>query len=159
MLMKQTSVLRRFSLVALFSIMLAVSFTSCDDDYYWDPAPPVGYGDFWDSRLTGYWQLVGINGYTVSGTDTNYMFFNGSGRGVYYYYLNGGRYTELTAYWCQRAVVGATRFQMNLLYSGNSSATTVNYWFADGGRQLYMQWRDQSGVETYLYNMYPGAPW
>lgn len=141
----------------------AVSLTSCDDydGYYYDPVPPYGWNtNFWDSRLTGCWQLISYNGTSITQEDTNYLLFNGSGHGTYYYYMNGTRFTEGTKYYCQRAVSGATRYQMNIIYeTAGASWTTVDYWFPDRDT-LVMQWRNQTGLQSYTYRYYgPQGPW
>lgn len=153
------TVASKFVAAAVFAISLLslLSLSSCDDGY-WDPDPPYGWNNsFYDSRLNGYWQLVQANSQVISGADTNYLFFNGSGRGVYYYYLNGRRFSEYTAYWCQQSGNGNSRYQINLQYQ-NGEASTMNYWF-EGSDLLWMQWRNQSGVQTYIYRYYPRAPW
>ena len=156
---KISAILRKYFMLAVLTMVLTVSFTSCECDD-WHPVPPGGFpSDFWDSRLSGYWQLVQINGYAVSGMDVNYMFFNGSGRGVYYYFLNDRRYCETIAYWCQDAVDGYSDYQVNVQYSDGGSPTTRNDWFGDGGRVLYFQWVNHSGLQTYAYTRYPSAPW
>lgn len=152
------NIYRNWILASLFSLVALTGLVSCDTDY-WAPAPPNGWSsDFYDSRLTGYWELVEIDGAYVSGYATNYLFFNGSGRGLYYYYLDTRRYTETTAYWCQRSVNGASRYQINLQYQYSSSPNTMNYWF-EGRDYLCMEWRNQTGYHTYVYRYYPYAPW
>lgn len=147
-------------MATLFAIILGFGMTSCGPDDYWAPSPPGNFNnDFYDSRLSGYWQLVQVNSYPVSGMDTNYMFFNGSGLGLYYYFYNGGRYTEPTAYWCQRAVYGQTNYQINITYHDSGVSSTMNYWFDNSNRVLYLEWRDQSGMQRYTYSRYPSAPW
>ncbi|MCM1219041.1 MAG: hypothetical protein NC548_31550 [Lachnospiraceae bacterium] len=155
--MKKTVLLKSLAVAALIVTASSV-FVACDSDY-WDPYPPSGWDtNFWDSRLDGYWQLIQINSQPVSNADTNWLFFNGSGRGIYYYYFNGQRYSELTAYWCQPSVSGQTRYQLNLEYQSTSTPTTINYWF-EGTDVLWMQWRNQSGIQTYIYRYYGRAPW
>lgn len=151
--------LRVCAAVAL-SLPLLTGLASCDTDDGWYPYPPSGWdNNFWDSRLDGYWVLTGINGYTVTGSDVNYMFFNGSGRGLYYYMLDYRRYVEQTRYWCQPAVNGNSYYQINIQYQDGGTPSTMNYWFSDGGRFLNFQWVNQSGLQTYVYSRYPGAPW
>lgn len=131
-------------------------FMSCETDG-WEPMPPQV--NSWDARLTGYWELVQINGSQISGEDVNFMFFNGTGRGVYYYYLNGDHYSETLSYQCQNAVGGSSRTQVNIQYENAVSPTTMNYWFGNSGSTLYLQWTNQTGLQTYTYTKYPSAPW
>lgn len=161
--MKNTRSLFRkhsFSLFPLLSaIFLSLALSACYVDDGWYPEPPYGWNDtFYDARLDGYWQLVQINGANIGGYDTNYLYFNGDGRGFYYYYQNRRQYWENTAYWCQDSNNGATDYQINLQYE-TGSPSTMNYWFTDGGRSLWMQWRTGSGLQTYLYRRIPAAPW
>ena len=149
----------KLSLFSLLSAMLVLlSLTSCEVEP-WNPYPPNQWtNNFYDSRLNGYWMLESINNVPVSRYDANYLFFNGSGRGVYYYYLNNHPYSETLAYWCQNSGMGVSRYQINIQYAGNGQASTMSYWF-DGGYYLYMQWTNQSGRQTYIYRSYPRAPW
>ncbi|MDE5843097.1 MAG: hypothetical protein K2H35_05110 [Muribaculaceae bacterium] len=151
----------RSMLLAAVMILSGVGLTGCYvDGDIWNPAPPMGWNDtFYDSNLNGYWQLVEINNMRVTGYDVNYLFFNGYGRGRYYYFYRGARYWENTAYWCQYAVSGQSNYQINLQYESSGSPTTMNYWFEDRGRTLIMQWRNYDGWQTYVYVAYPGAPW
>ncbi|MCM1377990.1 MAG: hypothetical protein NC097_01540 [Clostridium sp.] len=144
--------------LTILATLSSLCFTSCDDDdYYWNPYPPNGWDNtFYDSRLNGYWELVSTNSIAIGAYDTNWLFFNGSGRGVYYYYLNSERYSENTAYWCQVSG-GPSTYQINLQYE-NGQASTMSYWF-DGPSVLYMQWRNQSGLQTYVYRRVAYAPW
>lgn len=121
---------------------------------------PYGWDDtFYDSRLNGYWALDQINSSYVDGTEVNYLYFGGNGRGRYYYYDRGQRYWENTAYWCQNSVSGTSNYQINLQYETVGSPTTMNYWFTDSGRTLWMQWSNSGGVQTYVYRYYPSEPW
>lgn len=143
----------------LLGILLAVigsmSITSCVG--YVGPVPPTT--NQYDSRLNGYWQLVRINGYPISGYDVNYMFFNGNGWGVYYYYLNNRRYSESLSYWCQNSVNNISYYQVNVKYQNTASTTTMNYSFSNGSNTLYLQWYDGGRLQTYTYTRYPYAPW
>ena len=91
--------------------------------------------------------------------DWNYLYFNGNGRG-YYYYLQGGReYTERTVYYSQDSNTGTSRYQINIQYE-YSSPVTMNYWFTHGGDTMWMQWRTGNGaVQTYVYDRMNRAPW
>lgn len=148
-------------LLALVMIMSGIGLSSCYiDGDIWNPAPPYGWNNtFYDQNLNGYWQLVQINGRNVSGYDVNYLYFNGDGRGRYYYYDRGVRYWENTAYWCQDAVSGNTYYQINLQYETTGSPTTMNYYFADRGRTLVMQWWTNGGTVQYVYASIPYSPW
>lgn len=153
------SISRRKLSGCLLGILLAVigsmSMTSCVGD--WGPVPPTT--NQYDSRLNGYWQLVRINGYPIYGYDVNYMFFNGNGWGVYYYYLNNRRYSESLSYWCQNSVNNISYYQVNVKYQNTASLSTMNYSFSNGSNTLYLQWYDGGRLQTYTYTRYPYAPW
>lgn len=147
-------------MAACLAIMLAVGMSSCYVDDGWYPSPPNGWNDtFYDSRLNGFWQLRQINSQNVVGYSVNYLYFAGNGRGRYYYYENGLRHWEETAYWCQSSVSGTSNYQINLQYEYSGQPSTMNYWFTNGGRSLWMQWSNSGGVQTYVYDYYPNAPW
>lgn len=147
-------------LLALVMVLSGLTLTSCYVDSSWSPAPPYGWNDtFYDQRLNGYWELVEVNGRGVGGYDVDFLYFNGYGRGTYFYYYNGRRMWETTAYWCQDAVSGSSYYQINLQYETSGSPTTMNYWFGDRGYTLFMQWRTSYGVQTYVYRAINGAPW
>lgn len=149
----------RLLLVLLLVTSCCVTFTSCDDDI-WSPYPPSGWNTFYDSGLDGKWQLVQANGRPVGNYDTNYMDFYGNGRGMYYYYQNGSRYRERIAYWCQDTYGSSTsRYQINIKYE-DGSASTMNYWFTAGGRDLWLQWMTGSGnTVTYVYRAVNYIDW
>lgn len=122
--------------------------------------PPSGWTNtFFDRDLNGFWRLVQINSQYVDDYDTNYLYFNGDGRGRYYYYRKGRLFWETTAYWCQASVNGASYYQINLQYESSGSPTTMNYWFTNGGDTLWMQWRNSYGVQTYVYDYQSYAPY
>lgn len=146
---------KKLYFAALLAFAMSSLLTSCGTDWY-GPQPPV---NFYDSRLTGYWQLVQINGYSVSGYNTNYMYFNGYGNGTYYYYQNNRRYYESLQYWCQENRYSSSAYQVNILYQSSYDASTMDYWFTNGTNALYLRWYDRNGTTTYLYTRYPGAPW
>ncbi|MDE6018927.1 MAG: hypothetical protein K2G85_08975 [Muribaculaceae bacterium] len=136
--------------------MLMLVLPSCDINY-WNPEPPSGWDTFYDRNLNGCWQLYQVNSDYVRGDEVNYMYFNGDGRGTYYYWDRGYRETENLAYWCQRSVNGTTSSQINIQYEyGNPS--TMNYWFTDSDT-LWMQWRNSAGVQTYVYKYTNRVPW
>lgn len=146
-------------LLSLAFIALILSWLpSCGDINVWDPEPPGGWNDtFYDSNLTGCWQLYQVNSNYVRGDEVNYMYFNGDGRGTYFYYNRGYQETERLAYWCQRSVSGTSSLQINIEYEyGNPS--TMNYWFSDS-YTLWMQWRNSYGVQTYVYKYINHIPW
>lgn len=140
---------------------LCIAMTSCyiePDDPWWGPAPS-GWNTINDSRLRGYWGLVQSDGINIPSSAANYLFFNGSGRGYYYYWNHGQRYTERTVYYSQDSNTGVSNYQLNIQYEF-SNPITVNYWFTNGGNTLWMQWRTYSGqVQTYVYDRWSGAPW
>lgn len=138
-------------ILAVFLLILP----SCGDINYWNPEPPGGWNNpFYDRDLIGCWQLYQVNSNYVRGDEINYMYFNGDGRGTYFYYDRGYQETERLAYWCQRSVSGT---QINIQYEyGNPS--TMNYWFSDADT-LWMQWRNSYGVQTYVYKYVSHVPW
>ena len=139
------------------TLFMSVTLTSCDSDDYWYDGP--GWNDgFYDRDLSGYWVLVQVNSVEALGTDCNYLFFNGRGRGAYYFWDNGRKYIEDTYYDCQYSNSGISDYQINLQY-GNSRPTTMNYWFTHGGNTLWLQWRENGRPMTYVYDRYGGAPW
>ncbi len=136
--------------------MLLLLLPSCDVNY-WNPEPPSGWDTFYDQDLTGCWQLYQVNSNYVRGDEVNYMYFNGDGRGTYYYWDRGYQETERLAYWCQRSVSGASTLQINIKYE-YGSPSTMNYWFSDNDT-LWMQWRNSYGVQTYVYKYINRVPW
>lgn len=145
----------------LIAIAASLTITSCYDDD-WSPGPPSSWGStFYDSALTGNWELVQVNGSAVRGDEANYLSFNGSGRGYYYYYHNGALYRERTAYWCEQVPYvssGSSAYEINIQYeSGN--AATMSYWFTDRGDTLWMQWRTNGGIVSYVYRYVGSIPY
>lgn len=141
----------------LVTMAVAMTFTACDtdDDYWWGD----GWGNYRDPRLSGYWELVQYNSDPVDAGDANYLYFNGNGRGYYYYLDRGRRYVDPLYYSCQNSVSGASNYQINLQY-GNGSPVTSSYWFTHGNNTLWLQWQTAGGrVQTYVYDRIPGAPW
>ena len=137
---------------SLFSLLSLGALTSCDtDDYTWAPGPPSGWYDYFaDQRLNGCWQLIQANGRPVGGYDVNYMDFYGNGRGRYYYFSAGRPTSERMAYWCEENWGGVSGYVMNIQYEYSNPAT-VDYWFTDGNRRLWLQWSTGGGVVTYVY--------
>ncbi|MDE6648760.1 MAG: hypothetical protein K2K45_02395 [Muribaculaceae bacterium] len=136
--------------------VLLLTLSSCDVEY-WNPEPPNGWNTFYDSNLRGCWQLYQVNSDYVRGDEVNYMYFNGDGRGTYFYYDRGYQETERLAYWCQRSVSGTSSLQINIQYE-YGSPSTMNYWFSDADT-LWMQWRNSYGVQTYVYKYVSRVPW
>lgn len=154
--MKNT-LLRRRLFGALMILFITLTLSGCDDDYVWAPTGPSGW-NYQDSALTGYWQLAQVNGYGVTGYKTNYLDFYGNGRGMYYFYRNSTPRSERIAYWCQPANSGYTPYQINIQYE-NGQASTMNYWFSDSGRTLYMRWNSPNGIMTYAYVRVSNIGW
>ena len=142
-------------------VAASLSLTSCDDGGPWYDGyyPPNGWNStFYDNRLNGYWELVQYNSYPVDPGEKNYMYFNGDGRGLYYYWQGGRRYTTGMVYWCQSSNTGTSQYQVNIQYEGGGSETT-NYWFV-GNNTMTMQWMTTNGrTETYVYDRIGYAPW
>lgn len=148
-------------MAAALVCLLSLSFTSCvgDPDDAWWGGPPYGWDTFNDSRLRGYWGLVQANSEPIGKNDANYLYFNGNGRGFYYYLNRGQQYAERIVYYSQESNTGTSNYQLNIQYEF-SNPITVNYWFTHGGNTLWMQWRTNSGnVVTYVYDRWSGAPW
>lgn len=142
-------------MLGMMVVMTSAMLSSCYTDWG-GPQPPA---NFYDSRLTGYWQLVQINGYAVSGMEVNYMYFNGSGRGIYYYFQNNRRYWENMQYWCEDSYSYYSDYTLNILYQSSYSPTEMSYWFSNGNNALYMRWYDRGQTVTYTYTRYPSSPW
>lgn len=148
---------RHILLLPLFAVLMLL-FPSCGEINYWNPEPPGGWNDtFYDRNLIGCWQLYQVNSDYVRGDQVNYMYFNGDGRGTYFYYDHGYQETEKLAYWCQRSVNGTSSLQINIQYE-YGSPSTMNYWFSDSDT-LWMQWRNSYGVQTYVYKYLNRIPW
>lgn len=144
----------------LLAIGVSAGLTSCGSDDWWWNGPPSGWvNTINDSRLNGYWRLYQYNGELVYPGEENYLYFNGDGFGLYYYWDNGMRYTEQIRYYCQPSVSGSSNYQINIQYEYGNPATE-NYWFPSGPNRLWMQWQTGSGrVVTYVYERIGGAPW
>lgn len=152
--------MKRFTplVVALVALLAGLTFTSCIDDDGWYPYPPNGWNDtFYDSDLTGSWQLVQVNSRPVGGTDSNYLYFNGDGRGWYYYYDRGRFYRERMAYWCEDFYYGNGDYELNMQYE-NGQSSTMTYWFT-GSNTLWMRWNTSQGMVTYMYRYVDYIPW
>lgn len=153
----KNTALRHTLFIVATAITLALSFTACDDYDDWGPYPPGGWNNvYYDSRLSGYWQLVEANSRPVYGEDSNWLYFNGGGRGVYYYYLNGRPFRETLAYFCQDTYGGPTNYQINVQYQ-NGESSTMYYWF-EGRNTVVMQWRNNAGMQSYVYRRTGYAP-
>ena len=149
--------LKTVGLAALFVVSLT-TLTGCGNINVWWDDPGPGWNTFHDNRLRGYWQLVQYNGYNVGGYDTNYLYFNGSGSGFYYYYDRGYRQREQIRYWSQDSY-GGYNYQLNLQYQYSGSSIS-SYWFTNNNNYLWMQWTSYGGrTETYVYGRIAYAPW
>lgn len=142
---------------ATLALIFMTLLSSCGDIDVWAPSGPTGW-DFQDQRLTGYWQLANVNGEPVGGYKSNFLEFYGDGSGRYYYYRNATPRSERIAYWCQNANSGYSRYQINIQYQ-SGQASTMNYWFSDSGRTLYMRWNSSNGIYTYAYARVSGVNW
>lgn len=142
------------------AVMSLIAFSSCDSDpdYWWDePGNPPGA--FNDSRLTGYWQLVQYNSDAVPANEANYMYFNGNGRGYYYYLSNGQKQVETIRYRSIDTGTGASNYMLDINYQYSNPLST-SYWFTHGDDVLWMQWQTGNNrVQTYVYDRIDGAPW
>ena len=154
------SLLTSFLAAALLLGGSSVMFTACESDDYWPYNPPSGWGEnyFYDSRLSGEWELVQANSQTVGTYDTNYMDFYGNGHGRYYYYSNSRPYSEDMAYFCQRSDSSTSKYQINVQYEDGSSST-MSYWFTDGDNSLWLQWMAGGQTVVYVYKRVSSIPW
>ena len=92
--------------------------------------------------------------------EANYLEFYGGGRGRYYEYDDWGNlYAERTAYWC-RDVYGSPAGVLTRVYE-NGDRLDMNYWFRDSGYgdELWLQWNDYYGTQTYVYEYTDRVPW
>lgn len=154
------------NLFVLLGVLLAFGcsslLTSCvpGDDDYWPFYPPSDWGTnyFYDRQLEGSWELRQINGYTVTGYETNYMDFYGGGHGRYYSYVGGRLVWENMAYFCQYGASTSSTDLINIQYS-YGDPSTMSYWFSDN-YSLWLQWRDNrtGTVQTYLYERINAIP-
>ncbi|MBD5217786.1 MAG: hypothetical protein HDS73_04765 [Bacteroidales bacterium] len=145
--------MKRFLKKMLVTVMLflpALLMTSCGDTIWTPGPPPIGWDDtFYDSTLTGRWELISADGMPVDYNSTNWMEFDGYGRGYYTYWNNGRLYSERLGYWCEAPYMGYSSYQINIQYE-YSSPVTMDYWFS--GNVLYFRWQTGSGrIVTYAY--------
>lgn len=138
-------------LCVLGTIGGGLALSSCSDDDDWYP----GGGYFYDIDLVGYWKLYQVNGVRVQGTQVNYLDFVGRGSGYYYYYDNALPFTERISYYCSS---GYSTDNITIQYA-NGQVSTMDYWFSDNGRSLWLSWNSYSGTYTYLYRLTNGVPW
>lgn len=145
-----TKILKRL-LLTLMILVPAMLLTSCGDTIWGYGEPPLGWYDtFYDSGLTGRWQLVSADGAAVGGTATNYLEFDGYGRGYYTYWQRGQLYSERLGYLCEAPYGSYSDYQINIQYQ-YSSPVTMSYWFS-GRNILYLKWQTGSGrIVTYTY--------
>lgn len=155
--------MKKISIHLLYFLMVLLGattlLTGCVDDDYWPYSPPPGWGSnyFYDQSLNGVWELVQANSQPVGPYDTNYMEFNGGGRGRYYYYDYGRLYGENMAYFCQVTGNTTTSYQINVQYENGDTSTMV-YWFTDGFNTLWLQWQVGNRTQTYLYERVSRVP-
>lgn len=151
---------RNTLIAAVAAILMAAGLTGCisNDNPSW--VEPVSKKSFLDTRLSGYWALEQYKGAEAIGSDTDYMYFIGDGRGLYYWRARGKEHTEQLSYWSQPAVSGDSKSQVNIQY-GYAQPVTANYWFTDSDNILWLQWNtaDSGEAETYVYRRIDGAPW
>ena len=133
-------------LIPLVTLIFCLGFSSCRDDDY----GPSRY--FYDSYLTGYWQLRQINGSWVSEYQSNYLYFDGYGRGRYYYYDRGQLYYKSLKYECYEPWDSYSDLQLNILYQGDYTPQSMNYYFSNDGYTLYLWWREGGRTITYTYS-------
>lgn len=132
--------------------LLMLAMTSCV--YVDNNSQPA----FYDSRLYGYWRLVEINYRPIYAEQANYLFFNGSGSGMYFYYDMGRRYQERMTYKCY----GSSRYndnELSIWYEYDTSPSTMTYYFNNSGNNLVMQFYDRGVPTTYVYTRMNYAPW
>ena len=131
----------------LIALIFSLGFSSCRDDDY-GPSPY-----FYDSYLTGYWQLTRIDGVRVPEYQSNYLYFDGYGRGLYYYFDNYGRlYSKTLRYECFDPGYSYSDLQLNILYQGDRYPQSMNYYFSGDGYTLYLWWKEGGRTVTYAYS-------
>lgn len=137
----------------LSALVVAMSglFTSCYHEWG-GPQPPLNY---YDSRLTGYWQLAYINDYPVSRYEVNYLYFDGYGRGEYFFYDYNRPVVDRLEYWCDD--YGSP--QITIQYESQYYPSTMYYWFGNRGNELYLEWYNGPYPRTYTYIRYYSYPW
>ena len=145
--------------IALAAAVLLVTagLSSCDDgdNGYWS-GPGTG-NSYYDSNLNGTWQLIQINEQNVSPSATNYLQFNSTGSGYYYYYSGGLRETQQIRWVCN---AGYNRDTLTIRYS-DGRQSTMNYYFGAGADYLYLNWTTYTGASmTYCYRYLGNViPW
>lgn len=137
--------LKGFGALSLFAFLMLLMSSCAGDSYWYDD------GDFYDHRLDGRWELVQYDSNPVYDDAVNYLYFDGRGRGTYWYYRGGRLYSMPTYYESQPSYSGISDYQLNLQY-GNDRPTTISYWFTAGNNTLWMQWREGGRVVTYVYD-------
>lgn len=125
--------------------------TSCEESY----PPPGGWGgSYIDRSLVGSWQLINVNGYPVSGYQSNYFTFYMSGQGYYYYYQNGIAMSVPVTFWNENDYQGSW-----LCIQYPDSYSEMNYWFNSNGSYLYMSWMEGGRQQQYVYAFTSGFVW
>ncbi len=146
--------------MSVLAVMMSAGLSSCIEDD-WFPYEPPAYNDYYyDQYLNGTWRLCEANGIPVRYDEANYLEFYGGGRGRYYEYDDWGNlYAERTAYWC-RDVYGSPAGVLTLVYE-NGDRLDMNYRFRDSGYgdELWLQWNDYYGTQTYVYEYTDRVPW
>lgn len=137
-------------LMACALVGVGVILPSCDDGNGYTPSGNY----FYDRNLIGDWALYQVNGSTVGGSQVNYLTFSGGGNGYYYYYQNGFPYSERISYAC---AYGYNTDSITIRYA-DGQTSTMNYWFSNGGRSLWMSWNTYSGTYTYQYRLTYSIP-
>lgn len=133
-------------LLLSLSALLMLVMSSCIQTPSWNQPT------FYDSRLYGYWELVQINGYPTTGYDVNYMYFNGNGAGLYYYYDRGYRYDERLTYYCTKTGYSGGYNELVIQYQNSyNGPTAVDYYFSNSGNVLYMEWYDSYSRRNVIY--------
>ncbi|MDE7180654.1 MAG: hypothetical protein K2N88_05600 [Muribaculaceae bacterium] len=148
---------RKYAMVGIVALLSLIGLTNCTSSTVWWDDPGYGWS-YRDPNLTGFWQLVEVNGYAVSNYNTNFLYFDGNGRGLYYYYDQGYRETEKLRYWAQEGYT-SSNYQLNIQYQYSAPLTSV-YWFSDRFNTLWLQWvSPNGGLDTYAYRRISYAPW
>lgn len=148
--MKSKGILKVF--LPVIALLLGLSVSSCHDDHY-GPSPY-----FYDSYLTGYWKLMQIDGMGIPEYRTNYLYFDGYGSGLYYYYDRGQLFYKKIKYDCRDSWYSSSEYVLNILYQGESVPQTMNYSFSRDGYTLYVWWRENGRTITYTYANIPYFP-
>lgn len=148
------------TMIVVLSLLGSSVLTSCivvNDP--WDGDGGYVNNIYYDSYLTGVWQLYSVNGSPVGGTQTNWLQFNGNGRGYYFYFNYGNRMVMNMNYECMDGYNNyyGSNTILNLYYGNDLNPQSMYYWYE--GNSLVMQWSDRYQTTTYVYRAVPNAPW